>query len=97
MHTTHSTPTSARPATADLHKQLRGFFLRKLWLPRIVYEILPYLYIAVGLLTLVAATKVPGWTWVLPYIALLGLLGIHAGLAITVIRYRVRNGRKKTN
>ena len=95
MHTT-------TPHTADQHaglpsrlgQELRRRFLRKLWLPRIIYELLPYLYMTLGLLAIYAATRVPGWAWILPYAALVGLLCVHAGLGIAVLRYRSRNSRR---
>jgi hypothetical protein len=64
--------------------------LRKLWLPRVLYEALPYLYILFGIGALGAALYSPDWTWIIPYVALIGLGCLHAGLAIVALRYRFR-------
>lgn len=69
---------------------LRGILLRKLWLPRAVYEVMPYVYVCLGLLALASAIYLPGWTWVLPYLLLIGLACLHAGLALIALRYRFR-------
>ena len=92
---TSTTHTSDQPDRLQSRfvRDLRRFFLRKLWLPRIVYELLPYLYIAVGLLAVYTATWMPGWAWILPYAALAGLICVHAGLGIAMLRYRARRGR----
>ncbi len=83
---------SARPRPVGLAGRLRRILLRKLWLPRGVYEALPYAYIGLGLTALASAIYLPGWTWVLPYLALIGLGCLHAGLALIALRYRFRRG-----
>ena len=72
--------------------RIRGFLLQKFWLPRIVYEALPYLYLALGLAAVASAVYIPDWAWILPYAILLGLVCLHAGLAIVTLRYRYRHG-----
>lgn len=72
---------------------IRRILLRKLWLPRAVYEVLPYLYMLAGAASLLAALYLPGWAWILPYLILLGLVCLHAGLAIVTLRLRFRRGQ----
>ena len=74
---------------------MRRLLLRKLWLPRFLYEALPYLYISCGLAALLAAAFAPDWTWILPYAILVGLVCLHAGLAIATMRIRFRTRRRK--
>lgn len=76
-------------------KRLRGLLLRKLWLPRFLYEALPYIYISCGLAALLAAAFAPDWTWILPYVILVGLVCLHAGLAIATMRLRFRKRSDK--
>ena len=74
--------------------RIRGILLRRLWLPRLFYEALPYLYLVCGLIALVSALYTPDWTWILPWAILVGLICLHAGMAIVALRYRVRRGRR---
>lgn len=74
-------------------RQIRNTLLQKLWLPRVVYETLPYLYLFLGLVALTSAMYVPEWTWILPYAILLGLICLHFGIAILTLRYRFRYRR----
>jgi len=73
-----------------IHKLL----LRRLWLPKLIYEALPYLYIACGLVALGSAIHTPDWTWILPWAILVGLICLHAGLALATLRYRIRRDRR---
>ena len=74
--------------------KLRRLMLRRLWLPRLVYEALPYLYIACGVAALASALYTPDWTWILPWAILVGLICLHAGLALVALRYRFRRGHR---
>lgn len=86
-----TTATRTRASTGSgRDRWLSGLLLRRLWLPRAVYEALPYLYMLLGLGALAAALYSPDWTWILPYVALLGLACLHAGLGLVAMRYRFR-------
>ena len=74
--------------------QIRSLLFRKLWLPRIVYEILPYFYLLVGFIALFSALRVPGDAWIIAYAGLLAIVCLHLGVAIITLRYRYRRGRK---
>ena len=89
MHPTTVTDSATAGKKGDeLHKKLRKILFRKLWLPRVIYESLPYLYILAGLTTLISGVYLPDGTWILPYVVLLGLICLHAGLAVAALRYR---------
>jgi len=97
LSSSSSTPVSrSRPGDRGISVSLRRLLFRKLWLPRIVYEMLPYIYMVAGGGALYAATQLGDWRWVLPYAVLLGLICLHAGLGIAALRYRFRKGRKDT-
>ena len=74
---------------------IKNALLQKLWLPRLVYESIPYLYLAIGLVALISAIRIPGETWILPYLALLALVCLHVGLAIITLRYKYRQASKQ--
>ena len=96
MNSSNPTAAPARHSEPGFFHQLRKLLLSKLWLPRFVYEALPYVYMAIGVLALYAATALPEWTWILPYAVLLGLICLHAGLGIATLRYRFRK-KHRTN
>jgi hypothetical protein len=67
---------------------LRHFALEIIWLPRALYTLIPYIYLLAGLLALLSALYLPGWSWLIPY-ALLGAgAAIHAAAAIGIARFR---------
>ena len=72
-------------------RRIRNLLLRKLWLPRILYELLPCLYLLLGLAALASAMYIQAWTWILPYAILLGLVCFHVSLALITLRYRHRH------
>jgi len=92
MHTPIATTQTAIPGNGLL-AVLRRILLRKLWLPKALYEALPYIYILAGSAALVAALYLPGWTWILPYIILLGLVCLHIGLGLVTLRFRFRRSQ----
>lgn len=95
MHDGNALKGPVRTRRPGALTRTRGILLRRLWLPRFVYEALPYLYIACGLVALVSAMYVPDWTWIVPWAILIGLICLHAGLALATLRYRLRRGRRQ--
>jgi len=93
MQTSSLLSTEEQPQQRRLAHRIRRALLRKLWLPRFVYELLPYMYMALGVGALISAVLSPDWTWVIPYIVLVGLICLHAGLGIVALRYRFRRRR----
>jgi fatty acid desaturase len=92
MHTTSA--SSPKQATGHpLRGKLARLLFRKLWLPRSVYEGLPYFYALSGLAALLSALYLPGWTWILPYLILLGAICLHAGLGVLTMRWRFRRSQ----
>ena len=90
MHTDNVFQVPEEHSCRRVGERIRRLLFRKLWLPRVVYEALPYLYIGLGAVALASALFSPDWTWVVPYVVLLGLICLHAGLAIAALRYRFR-------
>ncbi|UCG73500.1 MAG: hypothetical protein JSV45_03770 [Chromatiales bacterium] len=76
----------SRALTARISRVL----FRKLWLPKALYEAAPYCYVVGGTGALLSAIYLPGWTWILPYLVLLGAVCLHAGLAVLTLRWRSR-------
>jgi len=95
MQTGKALHVPARSGPCKIASRFRKLLLRRLWLPRFIYEALPYLYIACGLVALGSAIYTPDWTWILPWAILVGLICLHAGLALAALRYRIRKDTRR--
>jgi hypothetical protein len=91
MHNDSVLHSPASHERLTIGRRIREILLQKLWLPRILYEVMPFLYIFLGIFALISAMFTPGWTWILPYAILLGLICLHAGLGIVGLRYNFRH------
>lgn len=60
---------------------------RKVWLPKLLYTILPYFYLASGFAAFLATMYISDWFWVLPHYLLFSAACIHLGIIV----YRRRN------
>ena len=90
MHNGKALQTPTPELRGDTSSRIRKILLRRLWLPKFIYEILPYFYIVCGMAALASALYTPDWTWILPWAVLIGLICLHAGLAVVTLRYRLR-------
>ena len=91
MQNTHVIRAPQQIRRTKTGRRIRNLLLQKLWLPRIIYEMLPYLYLLLGLTALTSAMYMQAWTWILPYAILLGLICLHVSLALITLRYRYRH------
>lgn len=64
---------------------------RKIWLPKLFYDALPYFYVASGILALLATLYINAWFWVLPHYLLFSAACIHLG--VLIYRRRGRGAR----
>ncbi|MGB5335279.1 MAG: hypothetical protein WBN07_06640 [Woeseiaceae bacterium] len=64
---------------------------RRIWLPRLIYDALPYFYLASGLAAFFATLYVAEWFWVLPHYVLFSFVCFHLG----VIVYRRRHPKRR--
>lgn len=76
--------------TGELRRRGRSLANRRVWLPTLVYEALPYFYITAGFLALFATLYVSAWYWVLPYYLLFAGCCLHLGVRIWSRRRRER-------
>lgn len=61
---------------------------RKIWLPRFVYDALPYFYLVAGLAALMATLYISEWFWVLPHYLLFSAACVHLALIVFLRRHR---------
>lgn len=63
---------------------------RKIWLPKLLYNALPFFYVFAGIGALAATLYINGWTWVLPHYLLFAVACLHMG--VLVLRRRKNSG-----
>lgn len=80
----HLNPTETQQMTRDTGQVMS----RKIWLPRLIYDILPYFYIASGFAALFATLYISAWFWVLPHYLLFSAACVHLGIVIQRRRSR---------
>lgn len=55
---------------------------RTIWLPKLLYDALPYFYLTAGFAAFFATLYVSEWFWVLPHYLLFSAACIHLGIYI---------------
>ncbi len=64
---------------------------RKVWLPKAVYDALPYFYLVAGIAAFFATIYISEWFWVLPHYLLFSVACLHLALFVFRRRDRARN------
>ncbi len=68
---------------------------KKLWLPKFLYDSLPYFYLCAGISAFLATLYISEWFWVLPHYLLFSAACIH--MAIAVYRRRRKATAESAN
>lgn len=63
---------------------------RKIWVPKLIYDALPYFYLFSGVAAFFATLYISEWFWVLPHYILFSVACIHMGILVYRRRRRVR-------
>lgn len=63
---------------------------RKIWLPKTLYDLLPYFYLIAGVSALLASLYIGNWLWALPHYLLFSVACLHLGAVIYRRRHRPR-------
>ena len=63
---------------------------RKIWLPKVVYDGLPYFYLVSGIFAFLATLYVSAWFWIVPHYLLFSAACIHLGFVIMRRRAKSR-------
>ncbi len=80
-------------ATQVVTRSAGRFASRKIWLPKILYDCLPYFYLTAGFAAFFATLYISDWFWVLPHYLLFSAACLHMSYA--VYRHRKRSRRPK--
>lgn len=65
-----------------------GVVAKKIWLPKVLYDALPYFYLVSGIVAFLATMYISDWFWVLPHYLLFSAACVHLG--IVIFRRRTR-------
>jgi hypothetical protein len=60
---------------------------KKLWLPKFLYDVLPYFYLTSGFAAFFATMYISEWFWVLPHYLLFSAACIHLGVSVYLRRH----------
>lgn len=74
--------------TQEVVRHTGNLFSRKIWLPKLLYNSLPYFYLLAGFGAFVATLYISEWFWVLPHYLLFSAACIHLGILVYRRRQR---------
>ncbi len=89
-----STTAGKRASLTETQQVTRGtgsLMSRKIWLPKLLYDVLPYFYLVAGILAFLATIYISEWFWVLPHYLLFSVVCIHLGILVYRRRRRARD------
>jgi len=76
--------------TQEITRNTGRLMSRKIWLPKALYNALPYFYLISGVLALLATVYISDWFWVLPHYLLFAVACLHMGGLVYRRRHRPR-------
>ena len=76
--------------TQQLTRDSGSLLTRKIWLPKVAYDALPFFYLLAGVSALLTTFYISGWAWLLPHYLLFAVACLHLGVLV----YRRRHRRK---
>lgn len=91
MLTTAGTKSANLTETREVTRNSGSLVSRKLWLPKALYDALPYFYLVAGIAAFLATLYISTWIWVLPHYLLFSAACIHLGVLVL----RRRNGARR--
>jgi hypothetical protein len=68
--------------TQQITRDAGKFMSRKIWIPKVIYNVLPYFYLFAGFSALLTTIYISGWVWVLPHYLLFAVACLHMGLLV---------------
>lgn len=74
--------------TQQLARKAGRMVSKKIWLPKILYDALPYFYLTSGFAAFFATLYISDWFWILPHYLLFSAACIHIG---SIVHQRRKN------
>jgi hypothetical protein len=69
--------------TQEMTREAGSLATRKIWLPKLLYDFLPYFYLTSGFAAFFATLYISNWFWVLPHYLLFSAGCLHLGFMVT--------------
>ena len=76
--------------TQEVTRSTGSVISRKIWLPKAIYDSLPYFYLVAGVAAFLATLYISNWLWVLPHYLLFSAACVHLGVLVLRRRRRPR-------
>lgn len=77
--------------TQQVTRSAGRFAASKIWLPKFIYDALPWFYLVSGILALLATIYISDWFWILPHYLLFSVACMQLGVSIYLRRRRRRD------
>jgi len=68
--------------TQEVTRNTGNLASRKLWIPKLLYDLLPYFYLTSGFAALFATLYISEWFWILPHYLLFSAACIQMSLSV---------------
>ena len=88
--------TAGLTDTQQMTRDTGNVISRKIWLPKLLYDVLPYFYLASGVAAFLATLYISEWFWVLPHYLLFSAACLHLGILVFRRRKRHSQPRRET-
>ncbi len=86
------TNTAGKPGpltdTQQITRDAGKLMSRKVWLPKVLYNALPYFYLIAGVTAFFTTLYISNWLWVLPHYLLFAGACLHMGIFVQRRRHR---------
>lgn len=87
-----STTTPDHPQQTQEASAASTLFRKKVWLPKLAYDALPYFYLTAGFSAFFATLYISEWFWVLPHYLLFSAACLHLAMFVYSKRRRANDG-----
>lgn len=84
-------------ASQELSRDTGNLATRKIWLPKLAYDCLPYFYLTAGFVAFFATLYISDWFWVLPHYLLFSAACVHFGVLVYRKRRRVKVAQSESD
>ena len=74
--------------TQEVTEKTGSVATRKIWLPKLIYDLIPWFYIFAGVAAFLATIYISDWFWILPHYLLFSAACLHLGLIVLRRRRR---------
>lgn len=84
-------------STQEVARSTGSVVSRKIWLPKAIYDALPYFYLVAGVAAFFATLYISNWLWILPHYLLFSAACVHLGVLVLRRRRRPPEHRDLAN